>query len=84
MRFRKVDREVRVGDYIKLKKPFFTFDSTDYFMKVSGVSYNKGKLVPHVNHIDNPGASKAHKNYRPTYEWNYWEFCGDVYERVDK
>lgn len=84
MRFRKVDREVRVGDYIKLKKPFFSFDSTDYFMKVSRVSYNNGRLAPHVNHIDNYGASKEYKDYEPTYEWNYWGFCGDVYEKVDE
>lgn len=84
MRFRKVDREVRAGDYIRLRKPFFTFDNTDYFMKVSRVSHKNGKLVPHVNHIDNPGASKEYKGYNHDYEWNYWEFCGDVYERVDE
>lgn len=84
MRFRKVDREVRAGDYIRLRKPFFTFDNTDYFMKVSRVSHKNGKLVPHVNHIDNPGASKECKDQKPNYEWNYWEFCGDVYEKVDE
>lgn len=83
-RFRKVDRDLRKGDYIKLAKPFFTFDTTEDFMKVDHVSEENGKTVPHVRHADNPGAVRdCEGKYYDNYIWNYWDFTGNVYECLD-
>jgi hypothetical protein len=86
-RFRKVDREVRAGDYIKLSKPFFTFDTTTDFLKVDHVSTENCKTIPHVRHADNPGAVEYGKTslctFRDNYIWNYWKFTGNVYECLD-
>lgn len=83
-RFRKVDRDVRKGDYIKLAKPFFTFDTTEDFMKVNRVSKEKGKTVPHVRHADNPGSVRDYNwAYDDNHIWHYWDFTGNVYECLD-
>lgn len=85
MKFHKVDRELRAGDYIKLNQPFFSFDTKTDFLKVACVSKEGYKTVPHVRHTDNPGAVRKFKGDRfdENYMWNYWDFTGNVYERVD-
>lgn len=75
--WRVVDRPIEVGDYIRITRPSFTFNTKGDILKVSAIKSNGMVGVYAENHPKETGANGK-------YVWNYFRGNFEVVEKVTK